>query len=189
MTHQAKIIVVETSHTIQITDRELKPFLEGLCRDFNVRAMAEEMNEEALAEKNCNSSIPMEIASALQIPHRFCDPNRAERAKLEIRQENEIKIDAWLSGATLSDSEFAARVQESYAARERYWLEQLRNLNVWPVLFICGADHVASFCELLKQQGIAMHVAAEDWASNNTVERDPPQAARSPPLTLDADEH
>jgi len=181
LTHQAKIIVVGTSHTIQIADPALKPFLESLCRDFNVRGVAEEMNEEALAEKNCTSSIPMEIASALQMPHRFCDPNRTERAKLEIRQENEIRIQAWLSSTTLSDSELAARVKESYATRERYWLEQLRTLNAWPVLFICGADHVASFCELLKQQGIAAHVAAEDWASNNTVERDAPQAARSSP--------
>ena len=138
----------------------------------NIRAVAEEMNEEALTEKNCTASIPMEIASALQMPHRFCDPNRTERTKLEIRQENEIRIQAWLLSTTLSDSELAARVKESYAMRERYWLEQLRTLNAWPVLFICGADHVASFCELLKQQSIAAHVAAEDWASNTTVERD-----------------
>lgn len=179
--HQAKIIVVGTSHTIQIADQALKPFLERLCRDFNIRAMAEEMNEEALAETNCASSIPMRIASALKIPHRFCDPNRTERAKLGIRQENEFRIQAWLSSSTLSDSELAARVTESYAMRERYWLEQLRELNVWPVLFICGADHVSSFCELLKQQSIAAHVAAEDWASNNTVETDAPQAARLSP--------
>ena len=76
VSHQAKIIVVGTSHTIQIADPELKPFLENLCREFNVRAVAEEMNEEALAEKDCSASIPMQIASALQMPHRFCDPNR-----------------------------------------------------------------------------------------------------------------
>lgn len=174
MTHQAKIVVVGTRHTIQIADPALKPFLESLCRDFNIRAMAEEMNGEALAEKNCTSSIPMQIASALKIPHRFCDPNRTERANLGIRQENEFRIQAWLSNSTLSDSELAARVTESYAMRERYWLEQLRQLNVWPVLFICGADHVVSFCNLLKQQSIGEHVAAEDWASNNTVERDAP---------------
>jgi hypothetical protein len=181
VTHQAKIIVVGTSHTIQIADPALKPFLERLCRDFNIRAMAEEMNEEALAETNCTSSIPMQIASALKMPHMFCDPNRTERAKLGIHQENEFRIQAWLSSSTLSDSELAARVTESYAMRERYWLEQLRELKVWPVLFICGADHVSSFCELLKQQSIAAHVAAEDWASNNTVETDAPQAARPSP--------
>ncbi len=124
------VIVVGTSHPIQIADPELKPFLENLCREFNVRAGAEEMNEEALAEKDCTASSPMQIASTLQMPHRFCDPNRAERAKLEIRQENQIKIEAWLSGTTLSDSELATHVTESYAKRERYWLEHLRTLNI-----------------------------------------------------------
>lgn len=168
VSHQAKIIVVGTSHTIQIADPELKPFLETLCREFNVLAVAEEMNEEALAEKDCTASIPMQIASALQMPHRFCDPNRTEREKLEIRQENQIRTQAWLSNSTLSESEIAARVTESHVKRERYWLEQLHSLNVWPILFICGANHVASFCKLLKQQSIAAHVAAEDWGSSNT---------------------
>ncbi len=172
------VIVVGTSHTIQTADLDLKLFLERLCREFKVRAVAEEMSEEALAEKSCAASIPMQVASALRVPHRFCDPNRVERAKLEIRQENDIRVEAFLSNSTLSESEIAACIAESHAKRERYWLEQLRGLSVWPVLFICGANHVASFCQLLKQQGIVAHVAAEDWASNNTVERDAPQAAR-----------
>ena len=175
------IIVVGTSHTIQTADLELKPFLESLCMEFKVRAVAEEMNKEALAEKACAASIPMQIANALQLPHRFCDPNREERAKLNIHQENDIRIQAWLSQSNLSNSEIAVRVAESHAKREQYWLDQLRELNVWPVLFVCGADHVPQFCQLLKQQGISVHVAAEDWASNNTVERDAPQAARPSP--------
>lgn len=161
------VIVVGTSHTIQIADPALKPFLESLCREFNVRAVAEEMNKEALAEKDCAASIPMLVAGALQMPHRFCDPNRAERSKLAIHQENEIRVRAWLANTTPPESEVAARVMESYAKREKYWLEELRDLNLWPVLFICGADHVASFSHLLKQEGVVAHVAAEDWASNN----------------------
>jgi hypothetical protein len=161
------LIVVGTSHTIQTTDLELKLFLESLCREFEVRAVAEEMSEEALAEKHCAASIPMQVANALRVPHRFCDPNRAERAKLEIRQENDIRAEAFLSNSTLSESEIVARVAESHAKRERYWLEQLNSLSVWPVLFICGADHVASFCRLLKQQGIVAHVAAEDWSRSS----------------------
>ncbi len=170
------IIVIGTGHTTQIADLKLKPFLESLCQEFNVLAVAEEMNEEALAEKSCVASIPMQVASALGIPHRFCDPNRTQRAELKIRQENDIRISAFPS--TLPESEVAARLAESHAKRERYWLEQLCGLNLWPVLFVCGADHVASFCHLLKQEAIVTHVAAKDWASNNTVERDAPQAAR-----------
>lgn len=160
------IIVVGTSHTIQTTTSELKPFLDNLCREFKVCVVAEEMSKEALAENNCTASIPMQVASALRVPHLFCDPNREERARLEIHQENDIRIEAFLSTVT-SETEIAARIAESHTKRERYWLEQLRNLNTWPVLFICGADHVTSFCQLLRQEGIAMHVAAEDWIPDN----------------------
>lgn len=136
------------------------------------------MSEEAFAEKDCAASIPMKVANALQLPHKFCDPNRAERTKQGIRQENEIRGQAFFANPTLSESEIAARVTESYAKREQYWLAQLDGLSVWPVLFICGADHVTSFCNLLKQKSIAARVAAKDWASNNTAVRDVPLAAR-----------
>ena len=170
------IIVIGTRHPIQIADLELKPFLESQCQKLNVRAVAEEMSQEALAEKNCVASIPMQVASTLRIPHRFCDPNRTQRDELKILQENDIRISAFPS--KLSESEVATRLAESYAKREQYWLEQLRGLNLWPVLFVCGADHVASFCDLLEQEAIVAHVAAKDWASSNTVVRDAPQAAR-----------
>ena len=176
------VIVVGTNHTTQIADPELRTYLESLCREFKVRAVAEEMNEEALAEKDCAASVPMQVASALQVPHRFCDPNRAERAKLAIHQENEIKVHAWLSNTPLSKSEIAARVTESYAKREQYWLKQLHALNLWPVLFICGADHVTSFCHLLKQDGLVAHVAADDWASNTTIEGDARNSGARPSL-------
>jgi hypothetical protein len=170
------VVIVGTSHTIQTADPQLMRFLEHLCQQFMVQAVAEEMNEEALAEQSCAASIPMQVASALKLPHGFCDPNRAQRRDLGIRQENDIRISAF--PATMPESEVAVRVAESHAKRERYWLDQLCDLSTWPALFVCGADHVASFSQLLKQQGMAVQVAAEDWASNSTVERDAPQAAR-----------
>ena len=159
------VILVGTDHTLQTTRLQLKAYLEGLCRKFNIRAIAEEMNAEALSDLNTVSSIPQRVAGVLRIPHRYCDPNRAERAKLDIRQENDIRKQAFLSNAALSESEIAACVAESHAKREQYWLMQLRNLNAWPVLFVCGADHVASFSELLALENISVHVAVEDWAN------------------------
>ncbi|SRR6266446_3218247 len=169
-------IVVGTSHTLQRTSMELKAFLEDLCREFKIRAVAEEMSEEALSQHGGVASIPMQVARALATSHKLCDPNNAERAKLGIRQETDIRVQAFPS--TLPESEVMAALADSNAKREQFWLEQLQNLNVWPVLFICGADHVVSFSQLLRCHGIATHVAAEDWASNSTVERDAPQAAR-----------
>jgi hypothetical protein len=110
-----------------------------------------------------SATIPMLLASDAKMAHRFCDPNREERARLGIRQENDIRIQAWLSNSKLSEFEILAQVVESHARRERHWLERLNDFNVWPVLFVCGADHITSFRQLLDQQGIAAHVAAEDW--------------------------
>jgi len=166
----ATVVVVGTSHTIQTTDVALKPFLEGLCQLFKVRAVAEEMSAEALAEKSCPVSIPMQVASALNLPHRLCDPNRAQRASLGIQQENDIRISVFPS--VLPESEVSARVAESHGKRERHWLEQLRSLDTWPVLFVCGADHVASFSRLLEAEGLGTHIAAEDWASNTAAPAD-----------------
>ena len=174
-TRDAMIIVVGTSHSLQRTSLELKGFLEHACRTFGANAVAEEMSEEALSQHGGAECIPMQVARALDIQHRLCDPNNAERAKLGIQQEADIRAHALPS--VLSESEVAVRLADSNARRERYWLEQLRALNVWPVLFVCGADHVASFLQLLKHEGIAAHIAAEDWASNTTVERDAPRAA------------
>lgn len=170
------IIVVGTSHSIQRTSLELRGFLENACRQFDVNAIAEEMSEEALSQHGCAESVPMQVARALDIRHRLCDPSNAERAKLGIRQEADIRAPAL--GSTLSDPEVAVLLADSNTRRERYWLEQLRVLNVSPLLFVCGPDHVVSFVQLLKREDIAVRVAAENWASNTTVERDTPQAAR-----------
>ena len=162
-------VLVGTSHTLQRTSMELRTFLEDLCREHKVRAVAEEMSEEALSQHGGAASIPMEVARALAITHRLCDPNNAERAKLGILQEADMRARAFPS--SLPESEVAARLADSNARREKYWLGQLRGLDLWPVLFVCGADHVATFCRLLKHEGIATHVVAEDWASNSTPHR------------------
>jgi hypothetical protein len=167
-------VLVGTSHTLQRTSIDLGSFLENLCREHKVREVAEEMSEEALSQHEGAVSIPMQVARALAISHRLCDPNNEERAKLGIHQEGDIRVQAFPS--SLSEPEVAARLADSNAKREKYWLDQLRSLDLWPVLFVCGADHVATFCQLLNHEGIATHVAAEDWASNGIVER---EAARS----------
>jgi hypothetical protein len=54
----------------------------------------------------------------------------------------------------------------SHSIRERHWLTELLNLNNWPVLFICGAEHVSPFQQLLQENALSAEVAAPDWAPN-----------------------
>ncbi len=163
------VIVVGTSHSIQLgikgasgeVSEKFRALLENACHMHGVCAVAEEMNTEALAESNCSTSIPQRLATSLTLQHRFCDPNRSERANLGILQENDIRVSAFLSD--LSEADITSRVAESHQKRELYWLGQLRALNCWPVLFVCGADHVVSFCAHLEREGIAKLVVAQDW--------------------------
>jgi hypothetical protein len=173
--HLPMVIIVGTSHSIQIgldgvnvaADEEFKLFLEKLCKARKIRAIAEEMNTEALAERNCATSIPARLAESLQIQHRFCDPCRTERTTLGIFQENDIRAQAFLSG--WPETEISTRILAEHTKRERYWLNQLRSLNRWPVLFVCGANHVCSFHALLGQEDVTACVETEDWEYNNTV--------------------
>ena len=87
-----------------------------------------------------------------------------------ISREEEIDDEALLRD--WGSDEIAQRKAESHEKRERYWLEQLRRFDKWPVLFVCGAEHVTSFRNLLEQENITVFVAATDWTSNNTVEGD-----------------
>ena len=141
-------------------------YLETLCQKFNVQAIAEEMSEEALSDWDCTSSIPKKLASKLKIHHRYCDPNTEERKELNILAENQIRLQATFPTISLSESEIQARIADSYAKREQYWLEQLCDLDIWPVLFVCGANHVKTFSGLSDSKDINVHVAAEDWEPN-----------------------
>ena len=126
-----------------------------------MRAIAEEMNGEALAEKCVAASLGMLLAKKRALPHRMVDPDKAVRAALGISQENDVRISAW--NRSLSRAETEAQVQAEYGKRERYWLEQLQDLDTWPVLFICGANHVRSFSALLTDRSIENSIEADDW--------------------------
>jgi hypothetical protein len=157
------IFILGTAHKFQLTSQDLKFYLLDLCRKLNVGGIAEEMSEEALDEKGCAESIPMQVAVTLRIKHQLCDPNSAEREKLEILQENQILLLNWKKGMNLSDAEIHMRIIENYSKREKYWLNQLRLLNSWPVLFVCGSSHVNSFHQLLGEQKIASSIIENDW--------------------------
>jgi hypothetical protein len=157
-----RVILVGTSHSFQVSEPQFQPFLEDLCGEYDVRAVAEELNADALEEKKCLASIAMSVAESLGLPHRFCDPSQSERSRLRIDQENDIRAQAFFSN--WPEGEIDQRIAESHLIREKYWLEELQGLDEWPVVFVCGANHIASFTRLLQQAGIVAQVAVEDWS-------------------------
>jgi len=165
----AAVVLVGTAHSIQTAvgdaGAEFRGFLEVLCRTHSVRAVAEEMSGEALAKCTRAVSIPQELATALMLEHRFCDPDTTERARFGIHQENDIRASVMFEKC--SEEDVQSRIREEYEKRERYWLEQLRALAKWPVLFICGANHVKPFQMLLIREQLSVLVAANDWSPSS----------------------
>lgn len=161
-----KVILIGTAHHYQESGKpgadELKAFAQRYARQFRIRAIGEEMSREALNERSVTSSVGADLARALAIHHRYCDPERIERTRLGISAQNDIRASGWLQN--WSASEIDAKIQSSEGKREKYWISQLIDLDEWPLLFICGATHVGSLRDLLELHGIAVEVACQDWA-------------------------
>lgn len=82
------VILIGTSHKYQLpggpTADEFRAFIERVCAEFHVRAIAEEASLEALAQKHASQSACEKIANDLGISHRYCDPNNEQRTALGI---------------------------------------------------------------------------------------------------------
>ncbi len=135
------VYLVGTAHRIQRrgacekpADHPFHEMLDGLVERFKISGIGEEMSEEALSGRE---SVARDVAKMNGIPHRLCDPNRAERSVLGIGSHD--------------------------PKRERYWLDQIIHFDVFPMLFILGAEHVMRFQSLLGDAGFDVVIVHEDW--------------------------
>jgi hypothetical protein len=157
--------IIGTSHPYQISDGGSRTdadayleLLEAACSEHEIRAIAEEMSTEGLRG---GKSIGEILCQRCGLQYRACDPDSTERERLGILNEGLVKFRAHQEGwdeARLNDA-----IQSEYRKREAHWLQQLQDLDEWPVLFICGANHVVSFQQHLSQNDIAVMVLVSDW--------------------------
>jgi hypothetical protein len=172
------IYVVGTSHSIQIEAKassrgiteSFRALIAKMTKRYAVRLIGEEMSREGL--QRANETICEGVARNFNIGHEYCDPDSAERIALGISEVNQNLIAGELwhklpSGTPRDVIERAAaadpRVRRSYEAREREWIRRLNARDLFPVLFVCGAFHVAPFSELAKADGLSVVVLEEDW--------------------------
>jgi hypothetical protein len=64
-----------------------------------------------------------------------------------------------------AEEKIIERVEQSHRIRERFWLERLLEMDLWPVLFICGADHANHFTNLLRSKRLDVSVIEEEWSA------------------------
>jgi len=153
-----------TSHRYQIpggAESQFRVAIEKACLHLKIRAIGEEFCAQELTNRNVDASISQRIAERFSIQHRYCDLNSAERERLGVRHENIIRTEGWL--LSWEPERIEREVRASHSIRERHWLSQILDMNCWPTLFVCGADHVLPFRKRLEANGITVQVIESDW--------------------------
>jgi len=137
----------------QKTSAELdkfKAYLKYLVTHLDLQAIAEEMSVEGLRthprrDLPPDASIAFQVAREMNnIPHCYCDPDTPRRQVL---------------GISVGGKDTA----EDTRKREADWMRCVDELDTFPCLFVCGADHVQSFRSVLERSKYRVEVLADDW--------------------------
>jgi hypothetical protein len=118
---------------------EFRKYILEMARVHTAQTIAEEMSVEALRGR---TSVGGEVANEENLDHILCDPTCAERQALGISKHN-----------TRTDN----------AKREKEWLRRLVRSCRYPVLFLCGATHVASFARRCQDAGLVPNIVNPDF--------------------------
>src|ERR1700733_2733361 len=151
-----KVILIGTSHKYQYlnggTDaknvEKFKDFVGWICLKYEAKAIAEEMSDDALKEFNVSESTAQKLCREIGLKHQLSEPSLELRAQLGIQGPNDIKLKGFYED--WEEQRIEAEIRKSFEKKERYWFEQICVLNIWPVVFICGANHCDSFTTLLQ---------------------------------------
>jgi len=167
--------LIGTSHQYQVRGTDVSVAYDAFrlvvldaARAHRVSIIAEELSLEAEQQGGGQGSVCREVADELCLAHCYCDPDTVERTALDIEGMPAIKNRIFFAarrGATQDerDEEAKPQIRNSNDKREREWLSRLTSQNLFPVLFVCGADHVDSFAALLWKHDINVHVVHRDW--------------------------
>ena len=131
--------------------------------------IGEEMSEDRMAVYGHNAiTVAQLVARHLSITHVFCEPNETERQALGLRVGGEMVEHAKaIAARTAGDwiQVHKEEVRKQFSTREAFWTERVAQYDpeATSVVFICGADHCATFPETLRQNGFEATVHCPDW--------------------------
>ena len=157
MNPDTKIIVIGTSHPLQCGNEKycskeqiqgFTQWLEQICRDYRIECIVEEMSDEGLKIQGVENTIAYALSKNLNLKkHRYTDLSNEHEADLC------IFIDDFMLRETTNEKKCSKRELLHQhllnPIRERFWLANILNLNIWPTLFICGSEHVNNMVRLI----------------------------------------
>lgn len=174
-----KVYILGTSHEYQRNDdscppysiNEFKLYLKTICHTYGINAIGEEMSQTAIEDNNRSISIPKLFTQEHgHLDHKYCDPDRNEQKILGIKESGYFtqtkKLPEFLQPEEirkLTQEEADKLEWKEDLKREPIWLCKILELDVWPLLFICGPKHVKSFRMLLTAEPFNAKIINTNW--------------------------
>lgn len=164
------VVLIGTSHQFQRghpscsqeEEQQFVDFIQAVCLKYRVAAVGEEMSAQLMIKEPRSETTCATVASRLGLQHTYCEPLPQERAALGIQDKQSLQAEALRQ--QWPDAKLNAEIRHSFELRESYWLRKLEEMDLWPVVFVCGADHVDSFQAKLNEAGHSIFVAYKDWS-------------------------
>ena len=133
------------------------------CVKHSIQRIAEEMCEDGRTFHGVATTVAFELAAELELAHQDLDLSHAERAALSC---NDSPLLTSIMSCPQPDG--GARFREALGivtdeVRERVWVMRLLVEKTWPVLFLCGADHVQPVRRLWEGLGLPAAVVHRDY--------------------------
>ena len=140
------IVIIGTGHRLQAGHPEYsvdqhkryRELLERTCKKYRIKLIAEEMSADVLSDYGTTETNGQQVATRKGIQHRFIDLTAKERSQFGI---DRFSLHQTGQSAKLSAPQFAALERFTGELRECLWLTRVLAINVWPTLFVCGANH------------------------------------------------
>lgn len=166
---QRRLFIIGTNHTLQCgaspyVAKDVDAFrkiIRSTCKKRRIKFIAEEMSDEGLNQKSVSQSVCCGLGTELAVDVEYVDPNEVLRSTLGIGDVG-IRLAAIPPGHMSPDKQLEKLFRKELIdnVRESLWLAKILQKNVWPVLFVCGTDHVKSIekrAKRLKIEAIVIH--------------------------------
>ena len=140
------IVIIGTGHRLQAGHSEysvdqhkrFRELLERTCKKYKIKLIAEEMSEDILSAFGTTETNGHQVALCKRIQHRYIDLSATERSQFYI---DRCSLNQTGQLAKLSAPQFAALERFTGEFRQCIWLTRILKINIWPALFVCGANH------------------------------------------------
>lgn len=165
------VYIVGTAHQIQCGNTKkaarekivaFQKEISGICSQYKIRRVAEEMSIDGLDRQSVDKTTGNRVATDYGICHHYVDVSRSARAELSL--DDALPAVALLNVDVPNKHRLIEGVQKfRHEFRERVWIARIISHNTWPVLFVCGSDHVIAVHELFRQLGMNSRILHSDF--------------------------